>query len=80
MTTCIYPLRLLTMRTLTGKPVTKGIIGYGLRNHSYHKKQAFCYIESAGVSMGLNKMTVIMLQTHGNNVHPIGNVHFEANI
>jgi len=29
------------MRTLTGDtPVTKGIIGYGLRNHDYHKKQA----------------------------------------
>jgi len=28
------------MRTLTGEPVTKGIIGYGIRNHNYHKKQA----------------------------------------
>jgi len=36
------------MRTLTGNaPVTKGIIGYGIRNHSYHKKQA---IQGAQVS------------------------------
>ena len=31
----------LFMHTMTDiMPVTKGIIGYGIRNHNYHKKQA----------------------------------------
>jgi len=34
----------LFMHTMTDiTPVTKGIIGYGIRNHSYHKRQAIKY-------------------------------------